>query len=459
MVNRTAEDSARGRLEAVLWQEEALWLQKSRSKWVVEGDRNTNFFHMSTLRRRSFNRITRIKNGEGVWIESQPDLKILATEYFKEFYNSRGAASSFLQVCSPKSSGGLGLRSARELNQAFLMKLVWGVINRPNELWVKVLRSKYLKTSTDGWVLARKRGFSAIWRGMLKVWQNVENGLHWSIRNGNTARFWTDKWLDSGVVLIDKALNLDSIDPSIHVSDCCTPDGNWNLDFLVRYLQPSVIPQVIGMSTPKQNLGADCRVWGLEANGVFSIKSAYSLLKDIGANDSDSNWRHVWNWRGPNRIKHFIWLASHSRLLTNEERNPRHLTDQVMCPRCPNNVESISHVIRDCSFALQVWQLALPSAITHTDRQMEFLRWWRAKIADKDSNTTFGVTAWLIWKARNTLIFEDRVQTAAAIAEQCSLSRSKVSDDDDARPISKDNLAKKIMNRDMSDPNTIIITF
>ncbi|CAN1151986.1 hypothetical protein LINPERHAP2_LOCUS18457 [Linum perenne] len=97
MVNRTAEDSARGRLEAVLWQEEALWLQKSRSKWVVEGDRNTNFFHMSTLRRRSFNRITRIKNGEGVWIESQPDLKILATEYFKEFYNSRGAASSFLQ--------------------------------------------------------------------------------------------------------------------------------------------------------------------------------------------------------------------------------------------------------------------------------------------------------------------------------------------------------------------------
>ncbi|CAN1145981.1 Putative ribonuclease H protein At1g65750 [Linum perenne] len=230
-------------------------------------------------------------------------------------------------VCSPKSSGGLGLRSARELNQAFLMKLVWGVLTRPNEFWVKVLRSNYLKTTTDGWVLVRKRGFSATGRGMLKVWQNVENGLHWSIRNGNKARFWTDKWLDSGVVLIDKALNLDSIDPSVHVSDCCTPEGNWNLDFLVRHLQPSVIPQVIGMSTPKQNMGADCRVWGLEANGIFSVKSAYSLLKDIGVNDSDSNWRYVWNWRDPNKIKHFIWLASHNRLLTNEERNRRHLTD------------------------------------------------------------------------------------------------------------------------------------
>ncbi|CAN1849452.1 hypothetical protein LINPERHAP1_LOCUS39373 [Linum perenne] len=174
------------------------------------------------------------------------------------------------------------------------MKLVWGVLTRPNEFWVKVLRSKYLKTTTDGWVLVRKRGFSATGRGMLKVWQNVENGLHWSIRNGNKARFWTDKWLDSEVVLIDNALNLDSIDPSVHVSDCCTPEGNWNLDFLVRHLQPSVIPQVIGMSTLKQNMSADCRVWGLEANGIFSVKSAYSLLKDIGVNDSDSNWRQ---WR------------------------------------------------------------------------------------------------------------------------------------------------------------------
>ncbi|CAN1125950.1 hypothetical protein LINPERHAP2_LOCUS3150 [Linum perenne] len=59
------ERAIRSKLEAVLWQEDALWLQKSRSKWVSEGDRNTSYFHLSTLRRRAFNRISRLKDSGG----------------------------------------------------------------------------------------------------------------------------------------------------------------------------------------------------------------------------------------------------------------------------------------------------------------------------------------------------------------------------------------------------------
>ena len=32
--------------EIVLEQEEVIWFQKSREKWVVHGDNNTKFFHM-----------------------------------------------------------------------------------------------------------------------------------------------------------------------------------------------------------------------------------------------------------------------------------------------------------------------------------------------------------------------------------------------------------------------------
>ncbi|CAN1302532.1 Putative ribonuclease H protein At1g65750 [Linum perenne] len=38
-------------------------------------------------------------------------------------------------VCKPKGLGGLGLRNARDLNKAFLMEIVWGLISRPTELW------------------------------------------------------------------------------------------------------------------------------------------------------------------------------------------------------------------------------------------------------------------------------------------------------------------------------------
>ncbi|CAN1782978.1 Putative ribonuclease H protein At1g65750 [Linum perenne] len=58
-------------------------------------------------------------------------------------------------ICKPKSLGGLGLRNARDLNKAFLMKIVWGLISHPSDLWERVLISKYLKKSADGYVLAR----------------------------------------------------------------------------------------------------------------------------------------------------------------------------------------------------------------------------------------------------------------------------------------------------------------
>ena len=42
-------------LEVVLSQEEDIWALKSRVNWLVQGDRNTNFYHVSTLVRRKRN--------------------------------------------------------------------------------------------------------------------------------------------------------------------------------------------------------------------------------------------------------------------------------------------------------------------------------------------------------------------------------------------------------------------
>ncbi|CAN1178327.1 LINE-1 retrotransposable element ORF2 protein [Linum perenne] len=74
------------KLETVLWQEDALWIQKSRSKWISDRDRNTSYFHLTTLRRRAFNRISRLKDSEGNWVASQPELLSLAITYFKHIY-------------------------------------------------------------------------------------------------------------------------------------------------------------------------------------------------------------------------------------------------------------------------------------------------------------------------------------------------------------------------------------
>lgn len=73
--------------EVVLEQEEMLWYQKSREKWVVLGDRNTSFFHTSTIIRRKRNRIDMLKNEEGSWITNATELENLANEYYKRLYS------------------------------------------------------------------------------------------------------------------------------------------------------------------------------------------------------------------------------------------------------------------------------------------------------------------------------------------------------------------------------------
>lgn len=55
------ETSLQTELNAILTQEEVYWRQISRVSWLKEGERNTRFFHLSTLIRRRQNHVTRLR--------------------------------------------------------------------------------------------------------------------------------------------------------------------------------------------------------------------------------------------------------------------------------------------------------------------------------------------------------------------------------------------------------------
>ncbi|QHO04624.1 LINE-1 retrotransposable element ORF2 protein [Arachis hypogaea] len=50
---------------------------------------------------------------------------------------------SWKKIGEHKNNGGLGIRHARTLNRAFMMKVGWGLIEKKDALWARVLRSKY----------------------------------------------------------------------------------------------------------------------------------------------------------------------------------------------------------------------------------------------------------------------------------------------------------------------------
>ena len=55
-------------LDLILNQEAELWALKSRINWMVVGDRNTSFYHVSALARRKRNTISMVKNEVGDWL-------------------------------------------------------------------------------------------------------------------------------------------------------------------------------------------------------------------------------------------------------------------------------------------------------------------------------------------------------------------------------------------------------
>lgn len=72
------EEELTKEFDVVLEQEEMIWFQKSREKWIVMGERNTKFFHTSTVIRRRRNQIEMLKDDDGRWISNSQDLEKLA---------------------------------------------------------------------------------------------------------------------------------------------------------------------------------------------------------------------------------------------------------------------------------------------------------------------------------------------------------------------------------------------
>ena len=70
-----------------------MWMQKLRVNWIIQGDRNTEFYHTVTARRRIRNRIQGVWNEQGKWVNNQKDISTA----FRNFYRNLLSPSDSLQ--------------------------------------------------------------------------------------------------------------------------------------------------------------------------------------------------------------------------------------------------------------------------------------------------------------------------------------------------------------------------
>lgn len=75
-----------------MYQEEILWYQKSRSNWLNHGDRNTRYFHTTTIIRRRRNRVSGLKLPDGQWCYEDQMPRDHALSHFKNLYHDDSPA-------------------------------------------------------------------------------------------------------------------------------------------------------------------------------------------------------------------------------------------------------------------------------------------------------------------------------------------------------------------------------
>lgn len=77
------ESNLQKQWEDRLRQEELLWKQKSRVQWLKHGERNTSFFHKSTIQHRAINRILSLTKVDGVRVFTREQIGSELNSYFR----------------------------------------------------------------------------------------------------------------------------------------------------------------------------------------------------------------------------------------------------------------------------------------------------------------------------------------------------------------------------------------
>jgi hypothetical protein len=77
-------------LQGQLEQEELRWRQRAKINWLVNGDRNSKYFHACANQRRKANTIKKIRDESGCIWETQTEIGGAFETYFKVLFSSGG---------------------------------------------------------------------------------------------------------------------------------------------------------------------------------------------------------------------------------------------------------------------------------------------------------------------------------------------------------------------------------
>ncbi|KAJ1378244.1 Reverse transcriptase zinc-binding domain [Sesbania bispinosa] len=251
---------------------------------------------------------------------------------------------------------------------------------------------------------------------MLYGWGVVEKGLRWRIGSGDQISFWSDRWLRSGDILLDNVLAEVPV-TRLHgsVCDLSNGSGSWELNHISGLLYPQHLQEIGATLAAVSGSEIDRPLWRWSPDGTFTTKSAYESITADLCPHSTINWKTIWNWLGPYRVQHFLWLVLKGGLKTNALHFEKGMIESDLCPLCNSLAESSSHILRDCPQVTPVWHHFYSQGGPVIALDEDITSWIFKNLARSDVTVSslswsllFGIICHCIWQHRNELIFKQK---------------------------------------------------
>ncbi|KAK3222281.1 hypothetical protein Dsin_009306 [Dipteronia sinensis] len=305
----------------ILQQEEIFWQKKSRHCWLKERDRNTKFFHISTIIRRKRNKIEGFKKEDGSWIEDIGELKSKAVSYFLKLLKR----SIILVAFVPGRQIQDNIDIAQEVLHKF--KNMKGKISNTSNCNVRAL------ADLCGSHVTKNLGS---YLGVPLIHGCIMKDTYKEILVKTQKRLAT--WYSASISLAEKAHDY-------------LVANEWDVGKLSVVLPWHIVLRIFRIHVTSNHGVDDTAVWSLSKNGDFTVNSVYEgHFKH--ADIISWKWSFIWKLKLPPRVIYFLWLLLYSKLLTNSLRATKGIHSDVTCMRCKLNVDG-SMIPESCAISAE----------------------------------------------------------------------------------------------------------
>jgi ribonuclease HI len=341
--------------------------------------------------------------------------------------NSRIHWMSWERMGLSKEVGGMGFRDLTSFNKALLAKQSWRLWSKLDSLVARIMEAKYYAGSSILEAsIGRRPSFA--WRSIHSSCDLLKEGLMWRVGNGCKIQIWKDKW-------IPRPHSFKIISPPVLLQPESTVnqliDGDikcWNRPLLARLFSVEEIEMILAIPISCTNQ-EDILIWRGTKNGLFSVRSAYHLHKELENNALASTstsqprsdfWKGLWALRVLNVEKNFLWRACQNILPTRGNLHKRKVISDPLCPVCGLEEETALHILWQCPSAMDVWAggdiIFQKSAFTGTEFR-QVVEYMMEK-CNPDAMRQFVGMARRIWLRRNEYIHGSMLSHPKLIVEQ-----------------------------------------